>query len=265
MLHLVVFLLFFFILLPYLLSTKEPLREEVIPISFPQNNVVQLPSQMDFPRERNYNRYGPRYTMKGLDVQGPVLLGIAGGGEDLTYIEANKDQLVFNSAGYDQSSDAVLYTNDGLAIQAGSTTLDSTVQSGPVQANKANVTFLHVNRPDGSRYPDWQSGVHTTDLYANGTVGAGRDGQVAASIASNGFIQAAVLDAPSVVGDSVECKMNNKDVNFLVEVDELKKKVKDLNEQIRVRNERREAERRAAEAAAAAARNRGRRRGCSVM
>ena len=263
MLHLVVFLLFFFILLPYLLSTKEPLKEEVIPISFPQNNIVKLPSQMDFPRQRNYNWFGPRYTMKGLDIQGPALLGIAGGGEDLTYIEANKDQLLFNSAGYDQSSDAVLYTNDGLAIQAGSVTLDSAVVSGPVQAEKANLTFLQVNRPDGSRYPDWGSGVHTLDLYANGSVGAGKDGQVAASIVSNGHMEAIVLNAPSVVGDKVTCKMNNKEQDFITEVDELKKKVKDLNEQIRVRNERREAERRAAEEAA---RNRNRRRrGCSVM
>jgi hypothetical protein len=258
MLHLVVFLLFFFILLPYLLSTKEPLKEEVIPVSFPQNNVLQLPSQMDFPRERNYNWYGPRYTMKGLDVQGPALLGIAGGGEDLTYIEANKDQLVFNSAGYDQSSDAVLYTNDGLAIQAGSVTLNSTVESGPVQANKANLTFLQVNREDGDRYPDWGSGVHTTNLYANGTIGAGRDGQVAALIVSDGFVQAGVLDAPTVIGEKVECKVNNKDVDFITEVDELKKKVKELNDEIKARNKRR-----ADAAAAAAARNRG--GGCTIL
>ena len=258
MLHLVVFLLFFFILLPYLLSTKEPLREEVIPISFPQNNVVQLPSQMDFPRERNYSWYGPRYTMKGLDVQGPALLGIAGGGEDLTYIEANKDQLIFNSAGYDQSSDAVLYTNDGLAIQAGSVTLASTVQSGPVQSDKANFTFLQVNREDGDRYPDWGSGVHTTNLYANGTVGAGRDGQVAASINSKGDVAAGVLDTATVIGEKVTCMVSNKDVDFITEVDELKKKAKDLNEEIRVRNKRR-----ADEAAAAAARNR--RGGCTIL
>lgn len=257
MLHLVLFLLFFFILLPYLLSTKEPLKEEVIPISFPQNNIVKLPSQMDF----------PRHTMKGLDVQGPALLGIAGGGEDLTYIEANKDQLIFNSAGYDQSSDAVLYTNDGMAIQAGSVTLDTTVVSGPVQAEKANVTFIQVNSPDGSRYPDWGSGIHTWDLYANGTVGAGKDGQVAASIVHNGHIEAAMLNAPSIVGHKVECRLNNKEQDFITHVDELKKKVKELNEQIRVRNERREAERREAqrrEAEAARNRNR-RRRGCSVM
>lgn len=58
-----------------------------------------------------------------------------------------------------------------------------TTFTGPTQVNN----ILKVNRAAGDKYPDgWGAGVHSWDVYANGTVGAGKDGAVNAYINSAG-------------------------------------------------------------------------------
>ncbi len=47
---------------------------------------------------------------------------------------------------------------------------------------------LLVNRSSTDRYPNWGDGLHTLDVYANGTIGAGTNGNVAASINNSGTI-----------------------------------------------------------------------------
>jgi hypothetical protein len=54
----------------------------------------------------------------------------------------------------------------------------------------ASVPHLKVNRGDNEKYvPGWGNGVHAWDVYANGTIGAGIDGNVAAFLNRNGDIQ----------------------------------------------------------------------------
>ena len=53
-----------------------------------------------------------------------------------------------------------------------------------------SVPHLKVNRGDGEKYvPGWGNGIHAWDVYANGTIGAGTDGNVAAFFNRNGDIQ----------------------------------------------------------------------------
>jgi hypothetical protein len=243
MLHLVVFLLLFLVLLHiYYLEPVEAMVEKVIPVSFPRSDVVKLPSQI---------------SQGQLDVQGPVLLGIAGGGADLTYVEANQNQILFNSAGYDMSSDAALYADDnGLTIKAGTVKLPD-VASGPVDVPRANISFLKVARSDNDPYPSWTPGIHTLDLYANGTVGAGQNGNLTVTMKSNGEIRAEVLETPTVYGNTV--LYNDNGANFLAQVDALKNRVNNLNNEINERNRRREEE-------AARRRARNNRRGrCTIL
>ena len=56
---------------------------------------------------------------------------------------------------------------------------------------KDNITTgsMKVNRPDNEKWPNgWGKGIHSWDVYVNGTVGAGKDGNVAAYINRDGWI-----------------------------------------------------------------------------
>lgn len=194
-------------------SFKEPI-DGTIPVSFPRNDTIKLPSNM---------------VQGDITVQGPVLLGIEGTGADLTYLEANQTQLLFNSSGYDRSSDAVIYTNDnGLTIKASKLNLEAEVNTGTLGAPSANLSFMHVNRSDTDRYPNG-SGIHTWDLYANGAIGAGTNGQVAAYLNRDGNIGSnGTATFNTVNGQSL--KIENVDV--LVKIDELNSKVGQINQGI---------------------------------
>lgn len=249
MLQLVVFLLLFFLLFFLSQSVKESI-DATIPVSFPRTDVIQLPE---------------RIVQGQLKVRGPVLLGIEGTGADLTYVEANGSQLSFNSAGYDKSTDAVLYTNENdMNVKAGSVALDAAVQTGALNANRGSATFMHVNRTDADRYPNWDSGIHTSHLYANGSVGAGNDGNVAAWFVSNGDMACnGTANLNLVYGKNLTIQ----NVNILSKIDELRKFTQELNQRIDARNAERERRRREEEQ-----RNRNRRgggggggRSCSVM
>ena len=242
MLHIVVFVLLFLVLLQWY-KDIEPMAEKVIPVSFPRTDVVKLPSQV--------KHDGPT-----LDIQGPVLLGIAGGGADLTYVEANQSQILFNSSGYDQSSDAALYAENGLSIKAGSVNLPQ-VESGNLDATTASIGMLRVYRSEQDPYPNgWTPGIHTRDLYANGTIGAGQNGNLTVTMKPNGEIRATEMYS-TIQGNTL--MINNESENFLDKVDAVKRQINDLNNQVRTRNANR-AEKARREAAA-----RNRRRGCVIL
>jgi len=54
----------------------------------------------------------------------------------------------------------------------------------------ASFNHIRANRGENEKYvPGWGNGVHAWDVYANGTIGAGTDGNVAAFFNRNGDIQ----------------------------------------------------------------------------
>jgi hypothetical protein len=245
MLHLVVFVLLFLVLLQWY-KEVEPMVEKVIPVSFPRTDVVNLPSQL-------------KHDGPSLDVQGPVLLGIAGGGADLTYVEANQAQILFNSSGYDQSSDAALYAENGLSIKAGAVKLPQVV-SGDLDATTASIGMLRVYRDVNDPYPNgWTPGIHTRDLYANGTIGAGQDGNLTVTMKPNGEIRATEMYS-TIQGNTL--MINNESENFLNKVDAVKRQINHLNNQVNERNANRAAREKARKEAEAA---KNRRRGCVIL
>jgi hypothetical protein len=211
-------ILLFVIVLFFILTMNPSFKESIdgtIPVSFPRSDTIKLPSNM---------------VQGDITVQGPVLLGIEGSGTDLTYLEINQSQLLFNSAGYDRSSDAVMYTNDdGLTIKAGKLNLDAEVNTGTLDASIGNITFMHVNRSGSDRYPPWESGIHTWDLYANGTIGAGSNGEVAAYINREGNMGCnGTATLNQVYGNS----FNIENADVLGKIDELNATVGQINQGI---------------------------------
>ena len=245
MLHVVIFLLLFMVV--YSLYTKEPFRGQVLPVSFPNTEVIELPSDV-VPQDDNQTNWV---------VKGPALLGIAGGGTDVTYIEANQNNLLFNSGGYDQSSDAALYADEnGMTLQAGSVHLNSGVETGTITADSANVSSLKVARTGPDEFPQWGEAMYTTNLYANGQVAAGKNGAVAASFQENGDMSAVLLSAPFVYGETLLCDIQGTQTDFIFEIDRMRFRALNLRLEVEMRNHLRAQKAKAAAEAAARA-NRG--------
>jgi len=216
--YLVLFILFTLIITISLsrhLTTKEAI-DSTIPVSFPRVDTLQM----------------PRNVVEGnIQVQGPVVLGIEGSDANITYIETNQTNLFLNSAGYDSTSDAVIYTDtNGLTIDAANIYLNGEVNTGPLTAGVTRFNTMKVNRTDSDPYVNgWGSGVHTWDLYANGTVGVGKDGEVVTSMNSGGDIwckETAYLN--QVYGQNL--KINNDDI--LAGKDQLMSKAAEIRRNI---------------------------------
>jgi hypothetical protein len=143
--------------------------DATIPVSFPRTDTLKLPNNM---------------VQGNLQVQGPVVLGIQGTEGNVTYLEANQDQLLFNSGGFNKTSDAHLYIQNGLNVQAGNIVLDANVKTNQFNASGGQIQSLQVNRTDSD--PSLGSGIHGLDVYADGTVAAGSNGQVGAWMNRNG-------------------------------------------------------------------------------
>jgi len=143
-------------------STKESI-DATIPVSFPRTDTLKLPNNM---------------VQGNLEVQGPVVLGIQGTEGNVTYLEANQDQLIFNASGFNKTSDARFYVQNGLNVQAGNIVLDANVKTDKFNALSGQIQSLQVNRSNAD--PSLGSGIHTLDVYADGTVAAGSKGQVRA-------------------------------------------------------------------------------------
>ena len=233
-------LLVLFLFLAFqILTDKEPM-EGTVPIAFPRVDTIQMPS--------NVKADDP------LVVQGPVVLGIAGSKDNVTYLESNKNQLSFNASGYDRALDAALFTDEnGMTIQAGKTNLVGDVNSGIVTSTQANLTSLQVNRTDSD--PKWGTGIHTTDVYANGTVGAGTNGQVAAYLNVNGDMGCTNAYLNDVRGETLFIQNDN----ILASIDNLRNTIRQAHEEANERNRQYENARlkKLADEAAAAFRNMG--------
>ena len=150
----------------------NPLKEsidETIPVSFPRTDTLKLPNNM---------------VQGNLEVQGPVVLGIQGAEGNVTYLESNQDQLIFNSSGFNKTSDARFYIQNGLNVQAGKIVLDANVKTNMFNSKAGQIQSLQVNRADYN--PSLGSGIHTLDVYADGTVAAGSGGQLSAWMNRNG-------------------------------------------------------------------------------
>lgn len=63
---------------------------------------------------------------------------------------------------------------------------------------------LLVSRTKRDKYPAWGDGIHTWDLYANGSIGVGTDGNVAASMNSAGKVQGKEVCIDNVCLNSAE-------------------------------------------------------------
>jgi hypothetical protein len=79
-------------------------------------------------------------------------------------------------------------TDGNLRIQSSNLTLQGPVSiQKRLDAPKARFDTLKVNRSDAD--PSWGSGIHTWDLYANGRITTGANGQEAAYLNQNGDIR----------------------------------------------------------------------------
>jgi hypothetical protein len=150
---------------------------EIVPVAFPGTGQINMPSIIQ-------PQNGP------LQVQGAVQLGVQGnqfmdfstGGGTSTIKFMNNGQ-----QGLIQSSGGSGGNNGDMVIQSRSVAFEAPVSvTGKLTASRGTFGSLKVNRSDGDRYPNWGAGIHTWDLYANGSVGAGQDGNVVAYLNSNG-------------------------------------------------------------------------------
>lgn len=208
-------MLFWIVCIFLLTLVLNPLKEsidETIPVSFPRTDTLKLPNNM---------------VQGNLEVQGPVVLGIQGTEGNVTYLEANQDQLIFNSSGFNKTSDARLYIQNGLNVQAGNIVLDANVKTNMFNANSGQIKSLQVNRSDYD--PSLGSGIHTRDVYADRTVAAGSGGQVGAWMNRNGDMgsnNVAMLNQVNGNGLTIQGQ------NILGKIDDLRGNIYRLDERI---------------------------------
>lgn len=150
---------------------------EIVPIAFPAAGKISIPNIIQ-------PQNGP------LQVQGAVQLGVQGNQYMDFSTGDGKATIKFMNGGQQgliQSSGGTGGNNGDMLIQSKSVAFEAPVSvTGKLTASRGSFGSLKVNRSDSDRYPNWSPGVHTWDLYANGTVGAGQNGNVAAYLNSNG-------------------------------------------------------------------------------
>ena len=160
-------------------NTQSPiLQNEIVPVAFPDQGQIKIPSNVQ-------PQNGP------LQVLGPVKLGMEGDRYMNFSTEPGKATIAFMNNG----QQAVLETTGGTGKTDGNLRIQSSNLNlqGPVSiqkrldAPKARFETLKVNRTDAD--PSWGSGIHTWDLYANGRVTVGANGQEAAYMDQNGNIR----------------------------------------------------------------------------
>ena len=208
-------MLFWIVCIFLLTFLVQPMKESIdatIPVSFPRTDTLKLPNNM---------------VQGNLEVQGPVVLGIQGTEGNVTYLEANQDQLLFNSGGFNKTSDARLYIQNGLNVQAGNIVLDANVKTNQFNASGGQIQSLQVNRADSD--PSLGSGIHALDVYADGTVAAGSNGQVRAWMNRNGDMgsnNVAMLNQVNGNGLTIQGQ------NILGKIDDMRGNIYRLDERI---------------------------------
>jgi len=165
------------------LETKT-FASENVPVAFPGPQRVTIP-----PIVQPQN--GP------LQVQGAVKLGIEGNRymdlstannqATLTFFNNGPQSTIRTTGGSGKNDGDVVIQSKRLFIQGGSGPAPLTI-TGRLDAPRASFGSLKVNREDREPYPGWGPGIHTWDLYANGTIGAGTNGAVNAYINQDGSI-----------------------------------------------------------------------------
>jgi len=89
------------------------------------------------------------------------------------------------------SNDFMLSANDtglNVADNIAGSNLFNLGKDGKVIANTMDVKgMLKVNRTDKDPYPKWGNGIHTWDVYANGSIGLGQNGQINSLINRDGY------------------------------------------------------------------------------
>ena len=165
------------------LETKT-FASENVPVAFPGPQRVTIP-----PIVQPQN--GP------LQVQGAVKLGIEGNRytevstannrATLTFFNNGPQSKIETTGGSGQNDGDVSIQSKRLFIQGGNGPAPLTI-TGRLDAPRASFSSLKVNREDREPYPPWGPGIHTWDLYANGTIGAGTNGAVNAYISQDGTI-----------------------------------------------------------------------------
>ena len=156
-------------------QVQEPLENEIVPIAFPGQGNIQIPSNVQ-------PQNGPLPVKLG--VQGNQSIDFSTGQAKATIAFMNNGQ-----QGVLETTGGTGQTDGTLRIQARQIGIQGPVSTGKLDAPKANFGALKVNRAEGDRYVNgWGQGIHTWDLYANGTVAAGNNGDVAAYLNRDGNI-----------------------------------------------------------------------------
>ena len=160
-------------------NVQNPISQnEIVPVAFPDQGQIKIPSNVQ-------PQNGP------LQVLGPVKLGMDGD----RYMNFSTDPGKATIAFMNNGQQALLETTGGtgktdgnLHIQSSNLTLQGPVSIQKRQdAPKARFDTLKVNRSDAD--PSWGTGIHTWDLYANGRITTGTNGQEAAYLDQNGNIR----------------------------------------------------------------------------
>jgi len=160
-------------------NVQNPIAQnEIVPVAFPDQGQIKIPSNVQ-------PQNGP------LQVLGPVKLGMDGDRYMNFSTEPGKATIAFMNNG----QQAVLETTGGtgktdgnLRIQSSNLTLQGPVSiQKRLDAPKARFDTLKVNRSDAD--PSWGAGIHTWDLYSNGRITTGANGQEAAYLDQNGNIR----------------------------------------------------------------------------
>jgi hypothetical protein len=105
----------------------------------------------------------------------------------LTFFNNGPQSTIRTTGGSGKNDGDVVIQSKRLFIQGGSGPAPLTI-TGRLDAPRASFGSLKVNREDREPYPPWGPGIHTWDLYANGTIGAGTNGAVNAYINQDGTI-----------------------------------------------------------------------------
>lgn len=154
------------------------LQNEIVPVAFPDQGQIKIPSNVQ-------PQNGP------LQVLGPVKLGIEGDRYMNFSTEPGKATIAFMNNGQQallETTGGTGKTDGNLHIQSSNLTLQGPVSiQKRLDAPKARFDTLKVNRSDAD--PSWGSGIHTWDLYANGRITVGANGQEAAYLDQNGNIR----------------------------------------------------------------------------
>jgi hypothetical protein len=131
-----------------------------------------------------------------MDVRGKLFLGRV---DDSTYpYTFEKNQSALRLTINDNSDEALEIWGDSCATGncAGEGTLKHKFQANGDVHHEGNLQVknrLLVNRTPSDKYPDLGNGIHALDIYANGTIGVGNDGDIAAAMNGSGKIQAKTL------------------------------------------------------------------------